>query len=186
MKTTLFAATLSCSSLLFGCSGTASEATSSSAADALSASSTLSGTYEEVGFNDVGLPYYSYVFKSDNTFKAVGGCRPSVDHCFAISEGSGTWTITGHGESAKVKLAYDSGNEATYYVSSNGNTLMVNKTRAGSTAYFFKEEWTKDIPIGGVCQDDAGNSLGNCEDSGNFGCGLDGTDDNVNTCVPLN
>jgi hypothetical protein len=175
----------SCSFLAFGCSAAAPSSVGSTAG-AESSSDKLDGLFEAVGTTDLSVGN-SYTFHSDGTYTYAGGCPQDGPgpHCFAITAGSGTWEIKKDSPQDKIVLDDDNGNEDTYYISYGGNTLTFNKTLDGSTAYFFKESWTRDIPIGDVCQDNNGNSLGNCSDSGNFACGEDGTGDNVYTCVPL-
>jgi hypothetical protein len=194
MKTTFavaaVAAAFSLSSLMLGCSGAPSSTEETSGADlsADAAKTGLTGTFTQVGTNPLNLLYTSYTFKSDGTFKAVGGCGEESG-CHAITEATGTWTsksATVDKTSQKQVTLVDSlGNKDTYIYTLAGNTLTFNKTVDGDTEFFYSAAWTKRIPIGDVCQDNAGNSLGECSDSGNFGCGESGVSDDVYTCNPL-
>ena len=145
----------------------------------------LSGTYETDGTNTVKLPYNAYTFKSDGKYTAVGGCPQTGPGatCFAITTGSGTYKIS----DGEITFDDASDGKSTYFVTAFGNTLTLNATLDGSTAYFNKSGWKDEIPMGGVCQNNDGQSLGECADSGNFGCGISpgpGTD-SVYLCTPL-
>ena len=190
-RTLLAALTLASSALAVGCAAPTAGPVASGSAEALSTSE-LEGTYTEVGTNSVELTYFQYTFNKDSSFTATGGCRPTPPaQCFVTFAGGGTWHLTKDGANHKLTLEDNDGSKNSYYVTLAGNSLTMNATVADEadplkTANFFNAGWTREIPIGGICQDDSGNSLGRgCEDSGNFGCGIDGTGDNVYTCVPL-
>jgi hypothetical protein len=195
LVTAAVAAVVSLSSLMLGCSGAPSGSGESSAAD-LSADSTetadatksaLVGTFTAVGTNPLDLRYTTYTFKSDGTFTAIGGCGES--NCHSITEANGTWTsksATLESTSQKEVTLVDSlGNKDTYIYTVSGNTMTFNVTLDGATQFFYNASWKKSIPMGDVCEDANGKSLGECSDSGNFGCGGSGVSDDVSTCNPL-
>jgi hypothetical protein len=171
-----------------GCGASAGAPSSSSSAadsvEAAHASSQLSGSYSSVGKDSLNLPYYSYTFKTDGTYTAAGGCPP-LSGCFAMTAGSGTWNVTKNDGHYKVELVDQSGDDKTYFETWDGFQLTLSKTADGATSTFFSESWTKEIPNLDVCQDNNGNSLGECRDSGNYGCVSDGLPDNLNVCAPL-
>jgi hypothetical protein len=193
MKTLLaVAAAFSLSSLMLGCSGAPQSADETSGSDlsatAESAKSGLTGTFTQVGTNGLNLLYTTYTFKSDGSFSASGGCSEESG-CHAITEANGTWTTKSatidDSSQKEVTLVDTLGNSDTYIYTVSGNTLTFNKTLDGATEFFYNASWTKHIPISDVCQDNDGNSLGECSDSGNFGCGESGVTDGVYTCNPL-
>ena len=179
-------------SALVGCSGAAGSSTDTSGADlsADAAKSGLSGTFTQMGTNALDLAYSSYTFKSNGTFTATGGCESTgFASCHSITAASGTYTTksaTVDKTSQKEVTLVDSlGNKSTYIYTLAGNTLTFNKTIDGDTEFFANMAWSKEIPIGDICEDNTGKSLGECSDSGNFGCGESGVTDGVYTCNPL-
>jgi hypothetical protein len=142
----------------------------------------LSGTYIAVGAAAEALGYSSYTFASSGkytaTCKADAGCTGTkASGTYKVSTAKANGTMT-----AEIVLTTDS-KPTTYAVEYDGNTLTLDAT-SDTPAMFFNESWSKKIPIGDVCQDDAGTSLGDCDDDGNFGCSP-GIDPDVWTCNPL-
>jgi hypothetical protein len=142
------------------------EPTETAGAD-LSALPKVVGSFVSAGSETLGLP-------KNLTFAAGGTYRSASAH--------GSWTLAKVGSQLKITLDASDAAKKTYFFSLSGNTMTFNETLSGATAYFYDESWHKKIPIGGLCEDGHGHSLGECSDSGNFACG---EFDNVMTCNPL-
>jgi hypothetical protein len=158
---------------LGACAGGASSGDNADLTD--NAHSTLSGTYKQVGRDAVSLGYETITFKSGGKFsaKTAGG---TVDGTFKISK-------TG----AQYQIALDTAADShTFYQSWDGFELNLNLDALGNgQTNYYNMGWTKHIPDGDVCEDNTGKSLGECVDSGDFGCGDDGIDGDVGGCYPL-
>jgi hypothetical protein len=153
----------------------ATDPTDSSDSDEVGKKTSLSGTYEEVGTDGVGFGVTSIEFESSGKLIAKHGS----------SSTSGTWKISKAGSQYQIKLVVGSATH-TYYETWDGYQLALDQDAEGNVATnFYYASWDTQIPIGDVCEDNSGNSLGECDDDGNFACGLDGTDDNLESCVPL-
>jgi hypothetical protein len=142
----------------------------------------FSGTFIAVGTggNTLGVPYSRYDFSTDGTYKASRG----------ESTGHGTYAITAckadcFGLRDQITFTGSDGNTKTYLESKYSNTLNFFINQNQNTAYFYLKDYKGEISSGAVCQDDAGNSLGECADSGNFGCEQSGFSGGASTCEPL-
>jgi|HubBroStandDraft_6_1064221.scaffolds.fasta_scaffold127262_2 hypothetical protein len=161
--------------MLLGACTTNADSTDSDS-DEVGSHASLSGTYKEVGHDGIGLGYSSLTFESNGTYTAKNGNKSA----------KGTWKISKDGAQYQIKLADNVDGDKTLYESWDGYQLSLDQDSEGNiSTNFFYASWSKKIPIGDVCEDNEGNSLGECTDDGNFACGPDGTNDNLDSCVPL-
>lgn len=140
-------------------------------------------TTEAADLSTAKLPKVAGTFQSASSENLGLGNTLTFDADGTYSAGSkhGTWKLTA-ATKAQPEMQITLDGSKTFLFSIAGNTMTFNVTANGATAYFYDKSWTKKIPIGDLCDDGHGKSLGECSDSGNFGCS---EFDGAMTCNPL-
>ncbi len=195
MKTKIMFALVAFTAILAGCSsGSSDESSADTTDDAIKSASHPAGfvgSWEAE--SDSTLLYYSYTFESNGTYSARGGCKPdpSGPHCFAITSQTGTWKTQKSGPQlgdpagAQELVLKDSFDQTTtYFYSMENDVLSLSETFRGKVSKFDHDVTDlKNLKSGATCQDQNGNSLGNC--TGDLEClQSDLSDTSPYECLP--
>jgi hypothetical protein len=108
----------------------------------------LVGTFTNPPNTPNTLPFFSYTFNADGTYKATGGCRPNPGgpSCFAITGATGTWSIEKSGPQlgapagANQLVTVDSFKQRdAFFYKLDGNKLELSTTLVGQMSEFDKQ-----------------------------------------------
>ena len=195
MKTLIPFVLVACAALLAGCSsGSTDDSSADTTDDAIKSASHPAGFVGTWNAESKStLPFYAYTFESNGTYSARGGCKPNPKgpSCFAITSSSGSWKVQKSGPQlgdpagAEELALKDSFNQTdTYFYTMTNDVLSLSTTYRGKASKLDHDvAGLKNLRSGATCEDQNGNSLGNC--TGDLEClQSDLADDSPYECLP--